>query len=406
MSDVITSPVQNKPYPTFPLTIRADGRLVKKIKGRTYYLGYLDDWQAALEKYGDLLRQLESGTADESDEIRNVRNLVNDYLNAQLGKMNRQEIGQRHFADQHRVCRRLIDHLGREKLLADLGPKNFAELARSFPSGWGPSARNRFIVIAKSVFNFATKNYVDCQPVRFGSEFVQASKKQMRLHKARQREKHGLKMFEREEVLKLLDGADVFEKAWIHLAFFAGLGAGDLSALSQANLDLEGKWLDYPRPKTGTNRRIPLLPETIDVLRAALASRPQPLNPADERLVFLSCTGRRLVRSRLSTDGKARLTHDDQVAKLFKALLRRTGLQRTRRGFYSLRHTCMTIGCEADWQAARAILGHVDNTISSEYVERISEQRLLNVVSHLRSWLFTPPQEPEAPTILPMTQAV
>src|SRR5262249_43696433 len=96
-----------------------------------------------------------------------------------------------------------------------------------------------------------------------------------------------------------------------------------------------------------------------------------------------------------------RATHDDFLGKRFKAVLIRTGLRQ--KGFYALRHTCFTIACECDWQAARAILGHVDSTVSSEYVERIADHRLHKVVAYLHSWLFG---APNASTLLPLHAAV
>ena len=40
-----------KPYDDFPLTVRTDGRLSKKHRGKVYYFGTIDDWHAAFERY-------------------------------------------------------------------------------------------------------------------------------------------------------------------------------------------------------------------------------------------------------------------------------------------------------------------------------------------------------------------
>ena len=40
-----------KPTPSFPLTVRSDGRLCKKYAGRTFYFGHVDDWQAAVDRF-------------------------------------------------------------------------------------------------------------------------------------------------------------------------------------------------------------------------------------------------------------------------------------------------------------------------------------------------------------------
>ena len=40
-----------EPYDDFPLTVRTDGRLSKKHRGRVYYFGAISDWEAAIERY-------------------------------------------------------------------------------------------------------------------------------------------------------------------------------------------------------------------------------------------------------------------------------------------------------------------------------------------------------------------
>ncbi len=64
-------------------------------------------------------------------------------------------------------------------------------------------------------------------------------------------------------------------------------------------------------------------------------------------------------------------------------------LQRTGRGFYSLRHTFRTIadGCR-DFPAINLVMGHADHTVADRYRERIDDARLVAVVGHVREWLF------------------
>jgi integrase len=59
------------------------------------------------------------------------------------------------------------------------------------------------------------------------------------------------------------------------------------------------------------------------------------------------------------------------------------------RGFYSLRHTFETIGGDSrDQVAVNHIMGHADASMAGIYRERIEDQRLIDVVNHVRRWLF------------------
>ena len=40
-----------KPAANFPLTRHPSGRWCKKLRGKVYYFGKLDDWQAAIERF-------------------------------------------------------------------------------------------------------------------------------------------------------------------------------------------------------------------------------------------------------------------------------------------------------------------------------------------------------------------
>lgn len=74
-------------------------------------------------------------------------------------------------------------------------------------------------------------------------------------------------------------------------------------------------------------------------------------------------------------------TGDDAVAKEFSKLLRVLGLKRPRLNFHGLRHSFETIASGSlDQIAVNAIMGHVDASMAGLYRERISDERLQNVV--------------------------
>src|SRR5207342_195190 len=115
----------------------------------------------------------------------------------------------------------------------------------------------------------------------------------------------------------------------------------------KSNLDLAAGVIDYPRPKTGIKRRCPLWPETVAALREALARRPEPKDPADAGLVFVTKYGKRWAKpaGTLRADGTP-TPPDNPVSKETRKVLDTAGINGNR-NFYALRHTFETIGGEA-----------------------------------------------------------
>jgi integrase len=178
--------------------------------------------------------------------------------------------------------------------------------------------------------------------------------------------------------------ADPALRAAVLLGLNCGAGNTDVANLECRHLDLKRGSLDYARGKTGIERRIPLWPETVEALNAAIAARPTPKDTADADCVLLTAAGERFVR----VGEKSRT---DYVSRQFGKLLRALGVNGRRGlGFYSLRHTLATIGLEtADRDAVRAIMGHCETDVLSAYDETgPSDDRKRAVVEHVRAWLF------------------
>ena len=85
-----------------------------------------------------------------------------------------------------------------------------------------------------------------------------------------------------------------------------GFGNSDCATLPKSALDLKGGWVNFPRGKTGVNRRCPLWPETVAAIRQALEARPTPKSSQDRGLVFLTPTGLRWVATAVSEPPGAR----------------------------------------------------------------------------------------------------
>jgi len=224
------------------------------------------------------------------------------------------------------------------------------------------------------------------EPVAYGQSFDKPSA--MMLRKARN--EAGPKLFTRDELKRILAEADTWLHAMVLLALNGGLGNTDIANLPQSAIDFENGWLDYPRPKTAIQRRIPLWRETIVALKEAIATRPRPKDPQDRELVFLTVQGNRWVYTVPQKSRDGRFATRNTVTSRFGNLLRNLNIDgRKRLGFYTLRHQFETVAGESrDQVAVDAIMGHVDQSMAAHYRERISDERLQAVVDQVRAWLF------------------
>jgi integrase len=202
-------------------------------------------------------------------------------------------------------------------------------------------------------------------------------------------------LFSVDELKQILESADPWLKAMTLLGINGGLGNSDVANLPKSAIDFENGWLDYPRPKTEIQRRIPLWQETLDALREAFDTRPNAKESADAGLCFLTVQGNRWVRVGPSKTNPNEFVTVDTVAGRFGRLIRKLEINgRNRLGFYTIRHTFETVaGASKDQVAVDAIMGHVDPSMAAAYREEISDDRLRAVVNHVHAWLFPPDAE-------------
>jgi integrase len=376
-----------KPRPDFPLFAHAAGVWAKKIRGQLHYFGPWSDPEGALKKYEEQAEALHAGRKPRPDagpEALTVKDVANAFLEAKEDKMNAGELSPRTWAKYKEVTDLLVSEFGKRRLVSDLRPDDFAALKKTMTKRWGPLRVADFVQHVRSVFKHAADADLIVKPPRFGPGFERPSAKVLRLHRAAQ----GPKLFTAEEVRRLLDAANVQERAMLLLGINCGFGNADVATLPLSAVDLDGAMIDFARPKTGIPRRCPLWPETVQALREVLARRPEPKAEEHATLAFLSQRGTPLcsVREKDRTDGVA-----VQFGKLLRALKinGRKGL-----GFYTLRHTFRTVADEAkDQPAIDHVMGHEVPHMSSVYRETISDARLRAVADHVRAWLFPPPAE-------------
>jgi integrase len=359
----------------------AAGVWAKKIRGKLHYFGPWEDPDGALARYEEQKEALHSGRTPRPDpEAVTVKDVCNSFLNHKAALRDAGELAPRTWDEYCDACDLLVKRFGKARLVDDLRPEDFASLRAHMAERWGPVCLGNAVQKVRSIFKHAFDADLIDRPVRFGPGFARPSKKVLRLHRASQ----GTKLFTAEEVRQMTDAAGVQLRAMILLGINCGFGNADCGTLPLSALDLERGWLDYPRPKTGIERRCPLWPETVQALREALARRPKPMKEEHAGLAFLTRHGASWFRT---TD------RNNPVSEATTNLLRKLGINgRNGLGFYTLRHTHRTIADEAkDQPAADFIMGHARDDMASVYRETISDARLRAVTDHVRTWLFGGP---------------
>jgi integrase len=366
-----------KPYPEFPLFPHQAGVWAKKIRGKLHYFGPLDDPDGALKKYLEQKDALHAGRKPrEAAEGITVKDLANRFLNAKQTLVDAGELSPRTWTDYKDACDEIVAAFGRGRLLADLGPDDFAALRNRMARKWGPHRLGKAIQCVRCAFKYADEAVLINRPMRYGPGFKRPSKKTLRLDKA----KKGANLFTAGEVRRLVDAAGTQMRTMLLLAINTALGNSDVGNLPISAVNLETGWLDFPRPKTGIPRRCPLWPETLVALRESLVKRPTPKDPADAGLFFITKYGERW----------AKADNDNPVSKETRKLLDALGINgRKGLGYYTLCHTFRTVADEAkDQPAVDHIMGHESPHISVVDRERISNERLKAVTDHVRQWLF------------------
>ncbi len=369
-----------KPHKDFPLFPHATGRWAKKVRGKFHYFGRTaddPDGQAAINLWLDQKDDLLAGrTPRIAGEGLTVRDLCNRFLTVKQSLADTGEITQRYFEALYANCELMVKQFGRNRLVSDLAADDFEALRASLAKSRGAWALSGTIAKIRSAFKYAYEAGLIDQPVRYGPNFKRPSKAMLR----RERASKPTRLFTASELTAIIEAADGQLKAMVLLGINCGLGNADCGQLRRHHLDLDGGWLNYPRPKTGVDRRCPLWPETVKALKAAIRERPTPKEKADAQAVFVTKYGRPWHQDR---DGASSLGHE--FCKLLTELkLRRDGLS-----FYSLRHTFATeAGASRDQVAVNAIMGHADQSMAAVYRERIDDKRLIAVTDHVRAWLF------------------
>jgi integrase len=350
------------------------GRWCKKIRGRLVYFGR-GSYAEALELYESQKANLHTGRQprDPADpDHLTVYLLCAKFLTTKHAAVKTGELSPRSLEDYAATCKRIIKAFRKDRPVSDLGPDDFERLKKQMARTWGPVRLGNEMNRVRVVFSYGYKNRLIDRPMVFGEGFKRPSRRTLRRHRA----ERGTKVFEAAEVRKMIQTADQPLRSMILLGINCAFGNSDVGTLPLSAVDLDSGFVNYFRPKTGIDRRVPLWPETVEALRDWLARRRPPRQPKHAGAVFVTKYG-----GAWSAEGRA-------LSNETRKLLDQLGIN-GHRGFYGLRHTFQTVGDESgDFIAVRRIMGHASNDIADVYRERVSDERLTKVTDHVRQWAF------------------
>lgn len=369
-----------KPNPDFPLFPHATKRWAKKVKGKMEYFGPWDDPEAALQEWYRVKDALLQGRPrpEHRPDAYAVADICDLFLKDRKTKLDAGSIRQRTWNEYKAVCEYLFQAFGKETYADDLTPQDFGHLRGILAKGRRPKTVHNLITRIMAIINFSNKNGFTDRPILTGSYFEKPSAAELRIDQAGQGH-GGQLMLESTQIRDVLKIALPVMKAMILLGVNVGMGNEDVARLEFRHLNLDSGWLDFPRPKTGVQRRAKLWPETIKAINAAIDKRKASDDPATDKYVFLTRYGKPWFRE----------TNENQVSRAFRGLLDDTDNHVKGIGFYCLRRAFETVASETlDQPAIDLSMGHQGVDMAALYRQRLGDKRLEGVAKHVRKWLF------------------
>src|SRR5205085_2839596 len=96
------------------------------------------DPDAALAKYLEQKDFLHSGRKPRPDpQALTVKELANAFLNHKKALLDAEELSPRTWADYKETCDLLGGHFGKQRIVADVRPDDFASLRKKMTKRWG-----------------------------------------------------------------------------------------------------------------------------------------------------------------------------------------------------------------------------------------------------------------------------
>src|SRR5262249_47837992 len=143
------------------------------------------------------------------------------------------------------TCGRVGAAFGLNRLVEDLAADDFERLRAGLAPVWGPVALGNEVQRVRVLFKYGYDAGLLDRPARYGPAFRRPSKKVLR----QARNAKGPRMFEAEQLRRMIAAAGVQLRAMLLLGVNCGFGNADCGTLPLAALDLDRGWVDYPRPQ-------------------------------------------------------------------------------------------------------------------------------------------------------------
>ena len=221
--------------------------------------------------------------------------MCNHYLTYQLEKVASGDIGVRWFEDCRCVVESFDQVTGPGRAVSDLLPQDFQQFRHRLArrgiggrKGFSAYALNRAITVVKAMFKYAYEMDLIDGAVKYGRSLDRPAAAVVRRNRQAAEQENGKRLFEAEQILAMLRSAPLALRAMILLGINGGYGNKDCASLPITAVDFEQKLIDFGRAKTGVERVVPLWPETVSAMQAALASRPKPAAEDWRKLFFLT----------------------------------------------------------------------------------------------------------------------
>jgi integrase len=287
-----------------------------------------------------------------------LKQLCDLYLRYQNSRVLVRDITAKHYNDSKYSLDRFMSFLGQSCRIENISTLDLQNYKRKLQSSYPSIDRqNLHIGLMKAMFHWARKN-----DVLESIPNIDAISKDRVIHK----EKY---TFNKKQIRKLLSTADVKMKAMIWLGLNCGFGCTDCSRLQWKDIDFKNSRVELARNKTKIGRNLPLWPETIKVLKEI---------PRSGALVFTTSKDHSWIRTTATTNdyGEPKYIIDNRISTKFSRLMKKVGIKAPKgTGFYALRRTAATIAARSgDPFAVQRLLGHVDLTMATRYVQDVSEQ--------------------------------